>query len=162
MRKAIVIIFFVVIAFVVEFILFNTIGRWIVPNVLLLLVMFFDLYFGIRYGLFTAVLAGVLKDSFGTNILGLHVSSLIICAYMTTILKRYIYHMGSYLSRYILIFFVAAINVVAYGCLYQIFGGNILFWDVFRFVLIPEVVMTLLVAPVVFRELKRCVSGLFV
>lgn len=161
MRKVIVITFFVVTAFIVEFILCNTVGRWIVPNLLLLLVMFFDLYFGIRYGLFTAVLSGVLKDSFGTNILGLHVSSLIICAYMTTILKRYIYHMGSYLSRYILIFIVAVLNVLAYGCLYQTFGGNILFWDVLRFVLIPEVVMTLLVAPAVFGELKKCVSGLF-
>lgn len=162
MRKVIVITFFVVIAFVVEFILFNTIGRWIVPNLLLLLVMFFDLYFGIRYGLFTAVLAGVVKDSFGTNMLGMHVTSLIICAYMTTILKRYIYHMGSRVSRYILIFLIAVIHVVAYCCLYQTFGGNILFWDVLRFVLIPEVVMTLLAAPVVFRELKRCVSGLSV
>lgn len=162
MRKAIIIISFILIAFLTEFILFNSVGWWGVPNLLLLLIMFFDLYFGVRYGLLAAIFAGVIKDSFGVHLFGIHLSSFVVCVYMTTMLKRYIYHIGSFLSRYILILTISVLNVVVHYFLYQIFGNNIRPWHVFRFILIPEVVMTMVAAPVTFKYLKKCVSRLFV
>lgn len=161
MRKVAFITFCVAVAFIVEFLLFHLMGRWATPDLELLLVMFFNMYFGIRYGLLTAVSAGILRDSFSTGILGIHVCSFIVAAYMTTILKQYIYHMGSRLSRYILILVIIAINVVVHYHLYRILVGPLYPGQVFRFVFLPQAVLTLLVAPFVFEQFKRCVSRLF-
>lgn len=161
MRKVVVITFCVVVAFIIEFLLFHLMGRWATPDLELLLVMFFNMYFGIRYGLLTAVLAGVLRDSFSTGILGINICSFIVAAYMTTILKQYIYHMGSRLSRYILILVIIAINAVVHYHLYRILVGPLYPGQVFRFVFLPQAVLTLLVAPFVFGQFKRCVSRLF-
>ena len=161
MGKVAVIIFFVVAAFVIEFLLFYLMGRWVTPDLELLLVMFFNLYFGIRYGLLTAVLAGLLRDSFSTGVLGINVCSFIVAAYMTTILKQYIYHMGSRLSRYILIVIIIAINTIVHYHLYRILVGDLYPAEVFWFVFFPSAVVTLLVAPFVFEQLRKCVSKLF-
>ena len=161
MSKAIVIAFFVVMAFIIEFLLFNTAGRWATPDLSILLVVFFNLYFGIRYGLFTAVMAGVLHESFSPDIFGVYVCSFVFCAYMTTILKQYVYHMGSRLSRYILIFIVVTINVVAHYVFYSARLGSVYPGHVFKFIFLPEVITTMLVAPFLFTQLKKCVSRLF-
>ena len=162
MRRVIVITFFVIAAFVAEFLLFNSVGWWLAPNLSLLLLIFFNLYFGIRYGLLTALLAGLVRDSFSTNVFGLSLCSLVVSAYMTTILKQYIYHMGSRLSRYILIFVILIINVAAYYSLYRIFEGVIPSSEVFRFIFMPQLVLTMAAAPFVFSQMKKCVSKLFV
>lgn len=161
MRQIIVITFFIIVAFVTEFLLFNMVGRWVVPDLLLLLVIFFNLYFGIRYGLFAAVLAGAVTDSFGTGLFGIHLCSLMICACLTTILKGYIYHMGSRLSRYILISLIAVINVIVCYGLYETFGNSVSPGQVLKWILPTQVLVTLAVAPLTFRYLKQCVSGLF-
>ncbi len=161
MGKIAVIIFSVVAAFIIEFLLFHLMGRWATPNLELLLIMFFNLSFGIRYGLLSAVLAGGLRDSFSTGILGINVCSFIIAAYMTTILKQYIYHMGSRLSRYILIFTIIIINMVVHYYLYKVLVGPISPGQVVRFLFFPEVVLTLLVAPFVLEGFKKCVLRFF-
>lgn len=161
MGKVAVITFSVVVAFIIEFLLFHLMGRWATPDLELLLVMFFNLYFGIRYGLLTAVLAGILRDSFSMGVLGINVCSFVVAAYMTTILKQYIYHMGSRLSRYILILSIVAINTIVHYHLYRILVGNLYPGQVFRFVFFPEAVLTLLVAPFIFEQFKKCVSRLF-
>ena len=161
MGKVAVITFSVIIAFIIEFLLFHLGGRWAVPDLELLLVMFFNMYFGIRYGLVTAVLAGTIRDSFSIGTLGVNVCSFIVAAYMTTILKQYIYHMGSRLSRYILIFIIIAINAVVHYYLYRMLVGPLHPGQVFRFVFLPQALLTLLVAPFVFEQLKKCVSKLF-
>src|SRR3989338_3381795 len=161
MGKVALITFFIVVAFIVEFLLFHLLGRWATPDLELLLVMFFNMYFGIRYGLLAAVLAGILRDSFSTGILGINVCSFIVAAYMTTILKQYIYHMCSRLSRYILIFIIIAINAAVHYHLYRILVGPLYPGQVFRFVFLPQALLTLLVAPFVFEQLKKCVSKLF-
>ncbi|MBI5415725.1 MAG: rod shape-determining protein MreD [Candidatus Omnitrophica bacterium] len=162
MRKAIVITFFVVMAFIAEFLLFNTAGRWATPNLSILLVVFFNLYFGIRYGLFTAVVAGVLHESFSPDVFGIYVCSFVFCSYMTTVLKQYVYHMGSRLSRYILILIVVTMNVAAHYVLYSARVGGIEPGNVVKFVFFPEVITTMFAAPFLFTELKKCVSRLFV
>ncbi len=162
MGKVAVITFFVIVAFVIESLLFYLMGRWATPDLELLLVMFFNMYFGIRYGLVTAVLAGTIRDSFTIGAPGVNVCSFIVSAYMTTILKQYIYHMGSRLSRYILIFIIIAINAVVHYYLYRILVGTLDPQQVFQFIFFPGAVLTLFVAPFVFEQLKKCVSRLFV
>ena len=161
MGKVAVITFCVVVAFIIEFLLFHLMGRWATPDLELLLVIFFNMYFGIRYGLLTAVLAGILQDSFSTGVLDINVCSFIVAAYMTTILKQYIYHMGSRLSRYILIFIIIAITTIVHYYLYRILVGELNPSQVFQHIFFPSAVVTLLVAPLVFEQLKKCVSRLF-
>ena len=161
MGKSILIAICVAAAFVLEFFLFNMLGRWLTPNLELLLIIFFNLYFGIRYGLVTAVLAGVLKDSFSPAAFGIYTSSFMVCAYMTTLLKQYIYHMGSRLSRSILILSIVIINVIVHSILYSARVGAIDGGEVVRYVFLPQAVVTLLAAPFLFTQLKRCASRLF-
>src|SRR3990167_2904153 len=123
MGKVAVITFSVIIAFIIEFLLFHLGGRWAVPDLELLMVMFFNMYFGIRYGLVTAVLAGIVRDSYSIGTPGVNVCSFIVAAYMNTVLKQYIYHMGSRLSRYILIFLIIIINAIAHYYLYRSLVG---------------------------------------
>ncbi|MBU1997618.1 MAG: rod shape-determining protein MreD, partial [Candidatus Omnitrophica bacterium] len=99
MKKALIIIVLTFLCFLLEFLIFNIVGRWFMPNLLLLLVIFFNLYLGIRYSIFTAVCAGLLKDSFCASVFGINLVSYVVCAYMVTFLKRYIYHAGSKSSR---------------------------------------------------------------
>ena len=63
MFPLLLIILFTFILFGIEFLLFHVIGPWAMPNLLLLLVIFFTLYSGIRYGLVTAFVAGFVRDS---------------------------------------------------------------------------------------------------
>ena len=161
MGKVAVITFFVVVAFVIEFLLFHLFGRWATPDLELLLVMFFNMYFGIRYGLVTAVLAGTIRDSFSIGTLGVNVCSFIVAAYMTTILKQYIYHMGSRLSRYILIFLIIIINAVVHYYLYRALVGTLSPGQVFKVRFSPGGRSDIARRAFCVRRIEKCVSRLF-
>ncbi len=161
MRKILLIPFCVLLFFLAEFFLFNLVGRWLMPNLLLLVVIYFNLVFGIRFSIFTAILAGVLKDSFSADIFGFHVFSFVLCAYMTTILKKYLHYVASRRSRLLLVFFITVINIATHFCLHVMFG-NVNAGEVFKFVFIPEVIATLVATSFVFIWLQKCVSKLFV
>ena len=161
MRKLLFITIFVFVFFIIEFIIFNMIGRWAMPNLLILIVIFINLSFGIRYGLFTAVLAGAIKDSFSTSFFGINVFSFVVCAYMTIILKRYFYDKHSRSSRLLLVFSICLINVLMHFFLHSMFGV-IDIVQAFQYILIPEIFTTLIVTAYTFRQLKKCVLRLFV
>ncbi len=161
MKKAFIIIVLTFLFFILEFLIFNIAGRWFMPNLLLLLVIFFNLYLGIRYSIFTAVCAGILKDSFCASAFGVNLVSFVVCAYMVTFLKRYIYHSGSKGSRLLLVFCIVLINVIVNYVLLIKFGTVNLFESV-KYVLVPETITTLIVATTVFSYLKKCVLRLSV
>lgn len=155
MRKIFLVIFFVYISFLIEFLLFNLAQKWFLPNILLLVTMFFTLLYGIRFGLLAAILAGILKDSFTIGFFGISLFSLVACAYMTIILKRYIYR-SSMQSIPLLVFFIAILNVVLHYCLY--FMNSIVHVvDVLKFILIPEVLATVVISSYTFTFLRKCV-----
>ena len=161
MRKVIFIPVCVFVFFLAEFFLFNMGGRWFMPNLLLLLIIYFNLAFGIRYSIFSAIFAGVLKDSFSTSIFGLNIFSFVLCAYMTTILKKYLHHMDSRWLKLFLVFFVTIVHIISSSCLQMMFG-EINWVGVLKFVFIPEIVTTLVVTSFIFTQLRKCVSKLFV
>lgn len=161
MKKAFIIIALTSIFFLLEFFIFNIVGRWFLPSLLLLLVIFFNLYLGIRYSIFTAVCAGIMKDSFCASAFGINLVSFVVCAYMVTFLKRYIYHSGSKGSRLLLVFCIVLINFVVNYVLLIKFGTVDLFESV-KYVLFPEITTTLIVATTVFHYLKKCVLRLSV
>lgn len=161
MRRTLIIIVFVFLFFLIEFFLFNVIGRFSKPNLLLLLVIFFNLCWGIRYSLLTAVFAGILKDSFTIGFFGINLFSFVLCAYATTLLKRYVYHMGFHSSRLFLIFLIIVFDIMIHACLHMMFVEVHLI-QVLRYVLIPEVLTTFIVATFTFQQLKKCVLRLSV
>ena len=161
MRKGLIICGFIVVFYLLEFFIYNIFGRDFTPSLLLLLVMFFNLYLGIRYSLFTAVAAGFLEDSFSPHLFGINLFSFVACAYMTTFLKSIVYHMGSNFSRLILISLVCLIYVVVSFVLYAMFM-KVNLREALLYVLLPQVLITLLVANPVFALLKKCVLKLSV
>jgi len=145
-----------VVFFIVEFVLFNILPGWLKPDILLIIVVFFNLYLGIRYSLATAFWAGLLKDSLSLQVFGLNIVAFLFCAYMTTFVKRYLNYIGSPSSRILIIFLVSVINVVAHYLLISIFS-NVNFYQAAIHVMLPEIVMTTLAAGYVFQILRKCV-----
>ena len=161
MRRTWVISVFVLVFFLIEFFLFNLSGRWFLPNLLLLLIMFVNLYFGVRYSIFAAFLAGFFKDSFSTQLPGFYLLPFLLCAYVTTLLKNWVYHMGSQFSRLILIMLVSITHVFASFMIYAIYS-DVSLGDVMKYVFVPQVGTTLLTAQLTFKFLKICVSKFYV
>jgi len=161
MRKIILIALVVFVFFLIEFFLFNLGGRWFMPNLLLLVIIYFNLAFGIRYSIFAAVLAGIIKDSFGAGVFGVHIFSFVLCAHMTTILKRYLQYVASRRSRLLLVLCVTIIHIMGYFFL-QLIVGKVNIVQVLTFVAIPEILTTLLVTSFIFAQLRKCVLKLSV
>ncbi len=161
MRRILMVIFLVLLFFSAELLLFHVFGYFFKPNLLLLLVMFFNFYFGIRYGLLSALLAGVLKDSFSTHLFGMHCFAFILCAYAAVILKKYFFHMSIFSFRLLLLFATVVIYNLSFFFIYSRFvplsAGEML-----RFILIPELISTLIITPFILDQLKRCALKLFV
>jgi len=161
MRKIILISFFVYLLFVIEFFLFNLMGRSFVPDLLLLFVIFCSLSFGVRYSIYAALLGGLLLDSFSTSAFGINVFSFVLCAYLTALLKNYIYHGGSHFARFILIFVIVCINIIVQFFLHMMFGVLDIAATL-QYVFLPQAASTLLVSSIVFYYFKKCASKLFV
>ena len=161
MRRTWIITVLVLVFFLIEFFLFNFLGRWFLPNLLLLLIMFVNLYFGVRYSILAAFLAGFLKDSFSAQLPGFYLLPFLLCAYVTTLLKNWVYHMGSQFSRFILIMLVAVTHVVVTFIIYTIYN-DVSLGDVMKYVFLPQVATTLLIANLTFKILKICVSKFYV
>lgn len=156
MRKILIISLIVGILFVVEFILYNIGGAYILPNFLLVAVVFFDLALGIRYSLFTAFLAGLLRDTFSIGTFGTQILLFVSCAYLATMLRRSIYQAGTESSKLLLVFLIISFYVLAsYG--FNLRHGLIVSpLDVMQRVWFPEVFLTLFLTPMLFRFLRQC------
>ncbi len=163
MRKILLIIFFIIFFAVMEFILFNVFGPWCMPHLLLLLIIFVTLYFGIRYGLVAAFLAGIVKDSLSVGIFGTSIFSFVVCAFMSAILKKYLYHTRSYGSRLFLVFCVSIVDLSIHAVLYFYrMGGISDFEHIPLSFFLPALIATLLLTTTVFYRLKLCVSKFYV
>ena len=156
MRNLIIITVLVFVFFFIEYFLFNVVGTWAVPDLLLLLIIFFNFYLGIRYGIYAAVLAGLIKDSFMIGVFGIHLVSFVVCSYFIAFLQKYVYARGSTLSRFIVIFAACTLNILLQFILQSAFVP-VNFFEVFRYIYLPEVFLTLLISPYVFDKTKQCV-----
>ena len=161
MRQIFLIIIFALILFAIEFLLFHVIGRWAMPNLLLLLVIFFTLYSGIRYGLLAAFVAGWIRDSFGVMPIGTHMLAFVVCAYGTTFLKKYIYHANSRTSRLLLVCVVSVVNLtILFFLNFRMVSFPVI--QAFQNIFVPEVIVTLCVTHFTFYHLKTCVLKFYV
>ncbi|MBL8014355.1 MAG: rod shape-determining protein MreD [Candidatus Omnitrophica bacterium] len=153
MKRILVILGLTYFFFLLEFLLFNTFGRWGKPGLLIILIVFLNLYLGIRYGLICAVLSGILKDAFSFEIFGVYIFLYMSSAFLAIILRRNFYRPGSQLSRLVvtsgvLLFFFLG-QVVLYAMNADIdFKGSV------QFVFLPEALATLVCATFFFQKLK--------
>lgn len=160
MRNICIISLWIWICFVIEYFLGEWVSPWLRPNVLLILVIFFNLYRGIRHSLLVAFIAGIIQDSFAPQLFGLNVFTLMACAYLTTFLKMYIYESGSAITRLLLIF-LTSIFYVLIGFWTRLIFIPLDFWGAFRFILLPEVFATTAAALFVFKVFKQCALKFF-
>lgn len=155
LRQVIIIPVLCYIALLVEFTLFNLFGRWGDPDLLLLVVIFFNLYSGIRFSLWAALWAGIFMDCFSTMPFGTSVFVYISCAYISLAVRKYCYERGSDISRLWMVFCVLTAQTLIMGLLHKMTFEEVSWVDVFKSIWLPEVVITMAVAIIVFDRLRE-------
>ena len=153
MRQAFLIPVICYVALLVEFCLFNLFGRWGDPNLLLLVVIFFNLYSGIRFSLWAALWAGIFKDCFSTMPFGTHIFAYIACAYLSTFIRQRYYERGNDFSKLFMVFSVVTAHALIRGLVHQMTFEEIRWVDVWTSVWFPELVATSVVTLYVFGKL---------
>ena len=150
----------VVMFLLAEFLFSNVLGRLFKPELVLLLVIFFDLYSGIRYGLFVAFLGGFLKDSLGASSFGITLFSNVLCVYATTLIKKYFFYEIEFgFLRVLITVLVVLLNAMTIAFLVSFLAQQEGRLAVFLN-LLPGVLTTSLLSPFVYKFLKECVSRL--
>jgi rod shape-determining protein MreD len=141
--------------FLFEIGIFHVFGYWLKPNFLVLFVIFINLFWGTRYGLWAAIVAGLLKDSFLVGLFGANIFSFILSSYVVLLLKKYIFQVDAFYLKVTLAFFLSLLNIVILYFVEAFFapGG---FKDVVWFIAIPEVLTTTAVGPYCFHLFKKC------
>jgi rod shape-determining protein MreD len=160
-RKVIIIGAICGLGFIIEAVLGDLLGRWFKPNLILITVVFFNLFWGTRYGLAAAIIGGLIKDSFGVHHFGLNILSFVSCAYLTTLVKLYVYHVGSREGRILMVFLMVIMNVTI-QFIVKVVASYINIPQTLGYVLLPEVVATSVAAGYTLDKLKRCVLNLLV
>jgi len=141
--------------FLVETIIYNVFGHWLKPNLLILFIAFVNLYFGVRQGLFAAVVAGLLKDSFAVGIFGAHVFAFTLSSYLVILIKKYFFHMEALALKLSLAFTLSLLNVLILY-LIQVLFTEVNFKDALWVIAVPEVILTTAVGPYCFESFKKC------
>src|SRR5271167_611251 len=98
MKRVVVIALISYLAYALEFLLYNFWGEWGKPELLILVVIFFNLYLGVRFGLISAVFCGIFKDVSGVAPFGTYILVYIAGSYVTVFVRRYLYQQGSRFS----------------------------------------------------------------
>ena len=159
MKRILAIAILIYLAFLAEFVLYNAFGSWGKLELMLLGVIFCNLYWGIRYSIWSAFCAGVLKDAFSISPFGTHILVYITAAYLTTWVRSNFYQPGSRFSRMMAVFFVLA-GVFVLETLMRMRLSEVRVSEAFVFIFLPQAVMTMLVATFMFHGLRAAVVKL--
>jgi len=111
--------------------------------------------------LLTGFLSGFLLDSYSVDLFGLNTFSMIACAYLIVFLHKYIFRSGSRPAILCLTFLVLFFDVIIKSSVH-VLSGTFHWQDIFRYVVIPQVGLTLLLSTFIFRGYRQCASKLFV
>ena len=160
MKRIVVIGLVSYLAFASEFLLYNFWGPWGKPELLILVVIFFNLYLGIRFSIIAAVFCGIFKDTSGIAPLGTYVWVYIAGSYVTTLVRRYLYQPGSKFSRAVVTFFVVA-GCFAVQAILSNMNHEGRFSEQLLYLLFPQLLTTMIAATYVFAQLKN-ISTFFV
>ena len=136
-----------------EYCCFSLFGRWGDPHLMLLLVIFFYLYSGIRFSLWAALCAGIMKDCFSTMPFGTYIFSYMVCACLAVFIRKHWYERGSSLSKLMMVFLLTVVHALIMAFLFKMVFEDVQWLDVLRSVWIPEMLATMVVALFVFKRL---------
>ncbi len=159
MKRYFIITIFVYIAFLLEFVSFNAFGSWGKPEFLVLVIIFCNLYWGIRHSLWAAFIAGMLKGAFDIEPSCTYVLVFISAAYLTTFIRRNLYQPGSRFSRVVVTFFVL-IAIFVMELLLHLRFMQVRLDEAMMYILIPPLVLTMAIATFVFAQLKALTQRL--
>jgi rod shape-determining protein MreD len=149
-------------AFALEFLLYNFWGQWGKPELLILVVIFFNLYLGIRFGIIAAVFCGIFKDASGVAPFGTYILVYITGSYVTAFVRRYLYQPGSRGSRVLVTFFVVVGCFIIQAILTLIpdihnypsnMGYEVRLPELLFYILLPQLLTTMIAATYVFKQL---------
>ena len=154
MKRIAVIALVCYLAYALEFLLYNFWGEWGKPELLILVVIFFNLYLGIRFSIIAAVLGGILKDASGVAPFGTYVLVYIAGSYVTTLVRRYLYQPGSRFSRGGVTFFVVVGCFIVQAILTNM-NHEIRLNELLLYLLLPQLLTTMIAATYVFAQLRN-------
>ncbi len=156
MKRAAGIIILIYCSFWIESFLHNVFGIWGKPELMLLVVVFCNLYWGIRHSIGAAVVCGILKDASSADTFGIFLLLYVAAAYLTTLIRQMLYQPGSRFSRALVTFLVLIgvfiIEVVVHMCFLEF-----RMTDAVRHIFVPRLVLTMIVATRVFHGLRDIV-----
>ncbi len=164
MKRIAVIALVSYLAFALEFLLYNFWGQWGKPELLILTVIFFNLYLGIRFGIIAAVFCGIFKDASGAAPFGTYILVYIAGSYVTTFARRYLYQQGSRFSRSMVAFFVVVGCFIVRAVLVLMpdthsYSSNmnheVRLYELLLYILVPQMLTTMIAATYVFAQLKN-------
>lgn len=154
MRQILFIPLICYLAFLAEFACFNLFGRWGDPQWLLLVLIFFNLYSGIRFSLWAALCAGVLMDCFSTMPFGTHIFAYVVCACVSLGVRKYCYERGSDISRVWMVCCVVSAHTLVMGLTQKMVYEEVQWIDVLRAIWLPEIIVTAAVSILFFNRLR--------
>ena len=161
MRRIFLVSGIVILCLVVQLVFARVLGSSFVPNFVLIAVVFFNLYRGLRYSLGAAFLGGFLLDSFSGSPMGFNVFSLVMCAFILGSVKKFIYQPGVAESRLLMVFLTVISNSFLQYFVNVAAGIRINFTVVLWGAMVPEIVLTLVFALYTLERLKKCASKLY-
>lgn len=127
----------------------------VVPNFLLILVIFFNVYFRQKNAFIFAVISGIVKDVFSVSRFGTNIISFLICSFVVNRIKSTVYH-NDRISELVIVFLVSLLNSFIFYLL-NLATIALPFFKSLFFIMLPESIYTAVVGPLVFYGLKRCV-----
>lgn len=155
MKKVLWIFAGCILLFLVEAVISNVFGSWLKPNFLILFIVFVNLYFGVRHGLWASVVAGVLKDSFGIGLFGSHILAFVLSSYLVVLIKHYMLHLEAIYLKWALAFTLTLLNIVILYFI-QVLFIQVNFKEALWFIAVPQLVTTTAVGPYCFDGFKKC------
>ena len=161
MQKVFFVFIFSIACLVLQLLCLKIFGEGFVPNFVLIAVIFFNLFRGLRYSLGAAFFGGFLLDSFGGNIWGINTFSFVLCAFLIRTLKMYIYQPGVAQSRILIVFIITLTNGFLQYVASLMMGVDLPFVQALGRVILPEAILTTIVADVTLERLKQCALKLF-
>lgn len=140
-------------AFAAEFILYNMFGAWGKPELVLLVIVFCGLYWGIRHSLAAAIIGGALKDAFGVQPFGTYLFVFIVAAFLTTLIRRNFYQPGSRFSRAAVAAFVlVGVFILELILRYRLYEVRL--DEAIAYVFVPQLLVTMVAATFIFHRLR--------
>ncbi|MCR5417915.1 MAG: rod shape-determining protein MreD [Lachnospiraceae bacterium] len=149
---------FIAVCMLLAFVLQSTVGKWIAfggvsPNLLIIAVAAFGFMCGTKCGLITGFVAGILWDMFYGSMPGFYAMLLMYIGYMNGAFKQIFYKEDIKLPLILIMISDFIYGLVCY-ILQFLLRGRFHFPHYMLYVILPEVVYTMLLTMVIYPPLK--------